>query len=225
MRMLVSVVGGLRMVRVGSAGAWDVFLSPCVSGSLKLQKGSCQRHPWVNGDESLLATVPCHIIHGAQHSPWTTLVALWAFPLPFHLLSLCCRSWATIDWLKYWAPHSGPVLLGAEMCHAYFHCQCPAQCGSCAASRQLPELGSWNGCKNPRPAAEGTFSLELRYQKSSFQLGCCVHWMSLTVGKMRRNYYFEVSCRVMIDKSCSSQGNLLRSQQVPLLHSAVMEKN
>lgn len=100
------------------------------------------------------------------------------------------------------------------MCHGCFHCQCSV------AAVLLPELGSWNGNKAPKPVDEETFSAELRCQKSRFQLGCCVHWMSLTVGKMRKNYYFEISHGVMIGKNCSSQGNLFRSQQVPLLHSA-----
>lgn len=128
---------------------------------------------------------------GAQHSPQTTLVVLSASHC-HSIFPVFCAAGHELPqtWLKYW-----------HLCHRCFHYQCPLQCGSCAASRLLllPELGSWNGNKNPKPVDEEMFSAELRCQKSRFQLGCCVHWMSLTVRKMRRNYYFEISCWVMID--------------------------
>lgn len=42
-----------------------------------------------------------------------------------------------------------------------------------------------NSKKPPSPAGKETFSAELRCQKSRLQLGCHLHWMSLTMGWKR----------------------------------------
>lgn len=129
----------------------------------------------------LLAAVPCHTI-GSTALPTEHFAGPLSFPLPFHLLSClpCCRSRATIDLAPMLGLPLGPNAGGAEMCHRCFHCQCPVQCGSCAASRQLPEPGSCNGNINLKPVDAESFSAELRNLKSRFNLvAVCAECVSL----------------------------------------------